>query len=310
MKIILGVNNIKKINKPVVALGVFDGLHRGHRLILSSAVRQAQKIKGTSVALTFWPHPQREGSLYSLEHRLRLIAELGIDICIVINFNRHFAKISAQNFIAKILVKKIGVSFVCVGKNFRFGKEALGDYRLLKVSAKKYNFRLKIFSVLKSKNEPISSTAIRRLVKKGKIKEAQKLLGRRVSVLGTVIPGSRLGRILGVPTANINPHHEVIPPSGIYAVKIILKSGDGSRKREPSPLFNGICYIGTRPTILARNKSLRVEVHIFKFQKDVYGKFLEIQFVRLIRPDKKFASLQELVIQIRKDIHSCRKILA
>ena len=300
MKIILGVNKIRKINKPVVALGVFDGLHRGHRQILNSAVRQARRIKGTSVALTFWPHPQREESLYSLEHRLRLIAELGIDVCIVVNFNRHFAKISAQNFITEILVKKIGVIFVYVGKNFRFGSRALGDYRLLEVNAKRYNFLLKILSVLRSRGQPISSTAIRRLIKKGEIKEAQKLLGRSVSVLGSVIRGSRLGRVLGVPTANINPHHEVIPPTGIYAVEIIL----AGKK------YDGICYIGTRPTISTGNKSLRIEVHIFKFHKDIYGEFLEIQFVRLIRPDQKFASLKELTVQIRKDIHSCREILA
>lgn len=299
MNVIYGISNIKKLSKPVVALGVFDGVHRGHREIINYAVMQARKIKGTSVALTFWPHPQKEGSLYSLEHRLRLIAELGIEVCIAVNFNRSFAKISADDFIARILVKKIGVSFVCVGKNFRFGRFALGDYKKLVAGAKKYNFQLKALSVLKSRGEPISSTAIRKLIRKSKIKEAQDLLGRPVSVLGSVIRGSSLGRVLGVPTANIDPHHEVIPPAGIYAARIFIS---GRR-------YGGVCYIGTRPTIYAKNKAIHIEVHIFGFHKDIYGEFLEIQFVKLIRPDKKFSSLEGLAVQMKKDILSCHRIL-
>lgn len=299
MKIIYGISSIKKFNKPVAALGVFDGMHRGHREIIKCAVRQARRIKGTSIALTFWPHPQKEGSLYSLEHRLRLIAELGIDVCIVVNFNRAFARISADDFIAKILVKKIGVSFVCVGKNFRFGRFAIGDYKKLAQGAKKYGFRIKALKVVRSAGRPVSSTVIRMLIKKGRIKEAQNLLGRRVSVLGSVIRGSSLGRVLGVPTANINPHHEVIPPPGIYAVRIFLSG----------KLYGGACYIGTRPTIHSKNRSTRIEVNIFGLHKDIYGKFLEIRFEKLIRPDKKFSSLEALSTQMKKDILTCRKIL-
>jgi len=295
MKIIRGINKISKIHKPVLALGVFDGLHRGHRQILKSAGRLARKIKGTSVVLTFWPHPQKEKSLYSLEHRLRLIAELGIDVCVVVNFNRNFAKITAEDFIAKILVKKIGASFVYVGKNFRFGAKAFGDYKLLARGAAKYGFVLKAFNVVRSKGASISSTAIRKLINKRKIKEAEKLLGRRVSVLGTVISGSKLGRVLGFPTANINPHHEIIPPAGVYAVQINL-SGKS---------YAGICYIGARPTMRPKNKSIHIEVHIFKFRRNIYGKFLEIQFVEFLRLDHKFASIEELAGQIKKDMLSC-----
>jgi len=125
------------------------------------------------------------------------------------------------------------------------------------------------------------------------------LLARRVSVLGSVIKGSRLARALGFPTANINPHHEVIPPAGIYAVQIIY-----SKK-----MYNGICYIGSSPTVWPRNKSIKIEVHIFSFYKNIYHRFLEIQFVKLIRPDKRFATITDLSIQIKKDVISCRKIL-
>ena len=299
MKILYGVGRIKKLCRPVVALGVFDGLHLGHRNILQATVKKARQIKGTSLVLTFFPHPQGKESLYSLEHRLRLIAELGVDVCIVVNFTRSFAKISAQDFIAKILVEKIQVNFVYVGRNFCFGNQALGNYKLLAASAKKYKFRLKVFEVVKSAGLTVSSTVIRRLIKNSEIIKAQALLGRRVSVLGTVIRGSRLGRLLGFPTANIEAHHEVIPPAGIYAVQIVI-----FKKK-----YNGVCYIGKRPTIHLKKRVMRIEVHLFDFHKNIYGLVLEIQFIKLIRQDRKFTSLKDLSTQIQKDIIACRKIL-
>ncbi len=299
MKIIYGIEKIKTLPRPVVALGVFDGLHLGHRNILRAAVIKARQIKGTSLVVTFFPHPQGKASLYSLEHRLRLIAEAGVEVCIVIKFSRPFAKISAQDFISKILVKKIGVSFVYVGKNYHFGYLARGDYKLLRESAKKYNFGIKIFNVIKSSGVIVSSTAIRKLIRNSQIKKAQRLLGRRVSVLGTVIKGSKLGRLLGFPTANIKPHHEIIPPAGIYAVKILF-----SGKK-----YNGVCYIGKRPTLSLKSKPLRIEVHIFDFRKNIYGEVLEIQFIKLIRQDQKFPNLKHLSRQIQKDIISCRNLL-
>lgn len=282
-----------------MALGVFDGLHHGHRNILEGTVRIARRILGTSIVLTFFPHPQGKESLYSLEHRLRLIGELGVDVCIVAKFSRNFAKIKPDDFIIKILVKKIGASFICIGKNFHFGNKAGGDYRLLRGYAKRHDFKLKVFNVVKSNGLSISSTVIRKLIKSSKIKKAQALLGRRVSILGTVIKGTKLGRLLGFPTANINPHHEVIPAAGIYAVKIVFCA----------KAYNGICYIGSRPTIYSGNKSIHVEVHIFNFHKNIYGKTMEIQFVKMIRGDKKFASIRDLTLQIKKDIITCHKIL-
>lgn len=300
MKIIYGIKAIKKLTRPVVALGVFDGLHRGHRYILRAALKEARRIKGTSIVLTFFPHPQKQASLYSLKHRLRLIAELGIDVCIVVNFSPAFSKITAGDFISKVLIKKIGANFVCVGKNFCFGKKATGDYRLLASYAKKYNFRLKICSVLKSKGIAISSTAIRGLINSAKLKEAEELLGRRVSVLGTVIKGSRFAGKLGFPTANISAHHEIIPSRGIYAVRINFCARN----------YEGICYIGTRPTLCSGDKTVHIEAHIFDFHKNIYGQLIEVQFVKWIRSDKKFYSAKELSYQIQKDIISCRKILA
>ncbi len=299
MKIFRGISKIKKHRRVVVALGVFDGLHRGHLNILKAVVKKAKQVSGTSVVLTFWPHPQKEESLYSLQHRLSLLDALGIDICIIINFNKEFSKISAEVFIKDILVNKIGAQYIYIGKNFRFGSLAHGNYNLLCKAAKIYKYSVKKFSMVCVNKKPVSSTAIRKLIRQGNLAASKKLLGRRVSVLGSVIKGSRLGSRIGFPTANINPHHEVIPPAGIYAAKIILFG----------KTYYGICYIGRRPTIYAKNMSDRIEVHIFDFYKNIYGEYLEIQFLKLIRPDKKFASIGDLTQQIQKDIISCRKIL-
>jgi riboflavin kinase/FMN adenylyltransferase len=316
MKIIYGINKIEEFKKPVLAMGVFDGVHRGHKKILKAAVEKARKIRGTSIALTFWPHPQKEGNLYSLEHRLRLIAELGIDLCIVVNFSRNFAEIKAQDFIKDILVDKICAEYIYVGNDFKFGKNAEGDLVLLDNLGRIYGFKAKGLKIIKSGSKPVSSTLIRSLVKKGEIRKAQGLLHRPVSILGTVIRGTTLGRILGFPTANIDPHHEVIPATGIYAVKVVL----GKNK------LKGVCYIGIRPTIKTRgrfyfsknrtvpivlkNNKVNVEVYIFNFKKNIYGKYLEIQFVKKIRSDRKFPSLTLLANQIKKDVASAKKILS
>ncbi|MDD4954228.1 MAG: riboflavin biosynthesis protein RibF [Candidatus Omnitrophica bacterium] len=297
MKVIYGINKIKKLNKPVVALGVFDGVHRGHAYILKNTVGIARRIRGTAVALTFDPHPQKEGSLTSLEHRLRLIEGLGIKVCIVINFNRNFARIPARDFIKKILVKKLGPAYICVGEDFRFGKGASGDVSLLKESVGKYNFQLRIFKAVRAGGRKISSSYIRRLIIRGELQAAQKLLARPVSVLGTVVKGSSLATKLGFPTANINPHHEILPASGIYAVKVIL----GGR------IFKGACSIGTSPTFSSSGKN-KIEVYIFNFQRDIYGKYLEVQFIKKIRQQQKFASVQLLTQQVKKDILKVQRL--
>lgn len=299
MRVIYGLNQIKRFKKPVVAIGVFDGLHQGHREILKATVTKARRLKGTSIVLTFYPHPQKEKSLYSLEHRLRLITRLGIDVCIIIKFNKKFANISAVDFIKNILIKRINAHYVYVGKNFSFGRNAEGNFKTLEKLSKIFGFRLKVFKVVKTKNKTVSSTYIRDLIKKGQLAAAQKLLTRPVSILGTVIKGGSLAKKLGFPTANIDPHHEIIPPSGVYAVRVILNNKK----------LNAICNIGVRPTFKPSDER-HIEVHIFNFQKNIYGKYLEIQFIKKIRAERKFASMQSLGRQIKKDIRITQEIFS
>ena len=299
MKTFYDLNKVKRFDKAVVALGVFDGVHLGHRRILKALVRKAKEIKGQSVVITFWPHPQGKSSLYSLEHRLRLIEEMGVQNCIILLFNAKFSEISAADFISDILVGKLNARHIYIGENFRFGRRASGDSRLLKAFSRVHGFSVKAFKVVKAGKNPVSSTLIRGLISSGRIKQAEKLLGRRVSVLGTVIKGTALGRILGFPTANIDPHHEVIPAAGIYAVEVVFEGRS----------FFGLCYIGTRPTLKKKTKKINIEVHILDFCRNIYGKFLELRFISLIRPDRKFPSLGALAEQIARDIALARKIL-
>ncbi|MCX5697596.1 MAG: bifunctional riboflavin kinase/FMN adenylyltransferase [Candidatus Omnitrophica bacterium] len=238
MKVIRGISNIRRFPLPVVALGVFDGVHLGHRSILSAAVETAKEIRGTSVAVTFWPHPQNRKSLYSLEHRLRIIGELGLQAAIVIKFTGAFSRLSAERFVKDILVDRISARYIFIGKNFHFGKDRKGDYRLLQRSSARNNFKVRVFEIIRRKDMPISSTLLRELISRGELSRARQLLLRPVSVLGTVIKGESRGSSLGFPTANIDPHHEVLPPDGIYAVRVIL----GGKK------FKGVCYIGKKPT--------------------------------------------------------------
>jgi riboflavin kinase/FMN adenylyltransferase len=291
MKVIRGLHKITKFKKPVVVLGVFDGVHIGHINILKDAVRRAHSIGGTSIALTFDPHPQKEESLTSLDHRIRLIAKQGIDVCIVIDFNKHFQQSSALDFVRKVLVNKIGARYIYIGKNFRFGRNAEGDIDTLKALGRIYNFKVKVFKVVRMHFKAVSSTYIRRLIKKGELSAAEKLLCRPVTVLGSVMKGVHLGRRLGFPTANIDPHHEVIPPEGVYAAQILL----GNKK------LNGLCNIGKRPTFMKKGK-VHIEVHIFNFHKNIYGKYIEIEFIKKLRKEKKFPSAAALIDMIRKDI--------
>ena len=302
MKVIYGLKNYKLPNKkPVVALGIFDGLHLGHQKIITSLLKEAKRLKTLSLVVTFFPHPQRERSLYSISHRLKLLEEIGIDLCLIIRFSPAFQRITAKRFLQKVLIKKINPAVVFIGKNFTFGRKAEGDWQMLEYYSKKARFKLRVINALTYKGVPISSSYIRTLIKSGKLPQAQELLGRSVSILGRVKRGYRFARILGYPTANIDPDHEILPPFGVYAVRV----------RIARSLFAGICYIGNRPTINPASKiagKTNVEVHIFDFKNNLYNCKIHIEFIRKIRSQKRFNSIQALASQIKRDVSTCHNI--
>ncbi|MGE5308434.1 MAG: riboflavin biosynthesis protein RibF [Deltaproteobacteria bacterium] len=299
MKTVRGIAAAGGWKSPVVAIGVFDGLHKGHKRILETCVSIARRTGGTSVVLTFWPHPQSQDSIYSLDHRLAIIGRLGIDICVVVRLDRAFASMTARQFIERVLKGRMAARWVLVGANFRFGRGLGGSVSTLKEFSSSCGYRLKVFPVMRSGGKPISSTRIRRCISTGRLEEARRLLGRRVSIFGTVAGGNAIGRTLGYPTANILPRHEVLPPDGIYAAKA---SVDGRK-------FPAILYKGKRPTFEREGLPPTVEVHLLRFSGDLYGKTMEVSFYKKLRDEKKFSSPQALGRAIARDIAAARRIL-
>lgn len=292
MQTIFGLSNLRKEFKDsVVVIGVFDGMHRGHRYLIKKAVLAARRLHKNSVCITFDPHPKGEPYLISLKHRLKFIKALGIQHCLVIRFNEKFAEITPELFVKDILAKWFHPQSLFVGRKFRFGYRAKGDVNVLTSLGEDFGFKVEPVKELKIAGKKASSRGIRNLIRAGKLAEARKPLGRNVSVLGTVIKGAQRGRILGYPTANINPHHEVLPKEGVYAVEVVCHNRE----------YKGVCNIGHRPTFTSGDDDKTVEVHIFDFHKNIYGEDIEIQFIRRIRDEKKFPSKASLALQIKKD---------
>ena len=219
---------------------------------------------------------------------------------IIVNFTKSLANMSPKEFVNSLVVSRIDVKEIYVGENFYFGKGAKAGVETLREIGKSFGFNVRVVRPIEIAGDMISSSAIRRLIMDGRIEKAAKFLGRPVSVLGTVVGGSRLARALGYPTANINPHHEVIPPSGVYAVSVRYRGRP----------FKGVLNIGSRPTFYSpRDREPTIEAHIFDFNERIYGKDLEILFIKKLRDEQRCASRDELVAQIRKDETAARTIL-
>lgn len=306
------IKHIDKIEKPyknaVITIGNFDGVHIGHQALFHEVIEKADSIDGTSVVMTFEPHPVRvlkqNGHLPLItlyEQKVELIENSGIDVLICVPFTKEFAAISAKEFVEDILLKSIGMKAIVVGKDYTFGKNREGDINLLKFYAKNIGFEVIVADWIQaSKNGlgRISSTRTRELVMAGKVDEAQKLLGRYYQLRGVVTTGrDRGGKLLGFPTANINLHDELCPKNGVYAVTVDCMG----------ETFQGVANIGYSPTF--DDHVFSVEVHILDFDENIYGQNIRVNFVKHIRDEEKFSTISELSDQIKKDIVTARKIL-
>jgi riboflavin kinase/FMN adenylyltransferase len=306
-------NHLDQIIEPfknaVITIGNFDGVHIGHQALFHEAIEKAVTIGGTSVAMTFEPHPLRvmkpndHPPLITLyEQKAELIERSGIDVLICVPFTREFAAQSAEQFVRDLLVQKIGMKAIVVGQDYSFGKNREGDLDLLKSFAPQYGFEVIVAAWIKSARaltERISSTKIRELVMDGQMERAEKMLGRNYQIRGKVVAGrDRGGKVLGIPTANINLHDELCPKTGIYAVTVEC---EGNQHR-------GVANIGYSPTF--EDHVFTVEVHIFDFNANIYGKKIRVNFIKRIRDEKKFANISELIHQIKLDIAAAKEILA
>ena len=323
MKIVTDLNCFNKKDYPnlIVALGNFDGVHLGHQVIIKQISKQAKRIDGKSAVFTFKEHPQRilhqkedPQILTSLIHKLYLLKQLGLDLCFLIDFTIDFSKKSPEDFVKQIFVEKLGARGICLGYNARFGHDRSGDSKLMIQLARKYGFEFIESTLLKIGTQVVSSSAIRSFIQEGKLNEAEKLLGRPYSFFGTMVSGSGRGTRLGFPTANLDPHSEVMPPEGVYVawVRILdceleeTKSCFSSLKeRVVGDHLQAVLNYGKRPTFGKSDKPVP-EVHIFNFGRDLNKKTVEVVIGKKLRSERLFENQETLKAQIQKDIEESK----
>lgn len=299
MRIFRGLDNIQKIQNAVVTQGTFDGVHLAHKIILGKLIQLAKDKIGESVVMTFEPHPRMVLQpdthnlklLTTLDEKIELLRNEGIQNLIVIPFTIELSQLNSQEFIKQIIIDKIGTKTLVIGYDHRFGKNREGSFEHLKNYSIDYGFEVEEVSKQVIDEITVSSTKIRNALIEGKITIASKYLGRNYSISGSVIKGRQLGRTIGYPTANmlVNSEHKLIPCDGVYAVKVIVQN----------KTFGGMLNIGNNPTVEGKGRS--IEVNIFDFSEDIYNQSISIIFVNKLRGEEKFNGLDALKTQLEKD---------
>lgn len=307
MNVVNGIENYKANSKSILTIGTFDGVHLGHQKIITSLVTKAQKQGLHANILTFFPHPrmvlQKESNLKlidTLEEKQNLLSELGIDNLIIQPFSKEFSKLTAIEFTRDVLVNKLRMSALMIGYDHRFGKNREATVKDLIKYGKSYNFEVTVIPAQDISSITVSSTKIRNAIKICDFEKVIQFLGRPFELNGKVIKGNGVGKTLEYPTANIEikEKYKLIPPKGVYLVMISFGENQ----------FSGMMNIGNRPTISGLDQT--IEIHIFDFDKDLYGKNLKVCFLKKIRNEKKFDSLTSLKSQLKKDEENCKRILA
>jgi riboflavin kinase/FMN adenylyltransferase len=306
MRIIRGVKNCcEKFSHPVLTLGNFDGVHLGHQAIFRKVVERAKEAKGTAIAFTFEPHPlkvlapDRSPRLLNTFHgKMKLMECAGIQVVVCADFDREFAEQNPEEFARRVLVEGLDVREVYVGYDYAFGKGREGSIASLKAMGEQYGFVVGVVDAVQVNGTAVSSSRVRDVVTEGRVEEAPKYLGRFYAIEGNVVHGASRGHTLGFPTANIQTVNELLPAFGVYAVRAHL----GGRT------VAGAASIGVRPTF--GDGPVSIEVFLFDFDGDLYGKHVEVEFIKRLRGERKFPDADELVSQMHRDVEEARSILA
>ena len=306
MKIYRSINEYNEDKRSVVTIGTFDGLHHGHQKIFKRVINSSKNKNLSSVVLTFFPHPRIILNKYNdikmidtLDEKILHINKIGIDSLIIHPFDKNFSLLSANQFIKDYLVEKLKMKHIIIGYDHRFGKGREASVTDLKNYASDYDFTVEEIQAQEIEKIAISSTKVRNSINNGNLKTTEKYLGRYFNLTGKVIKGDGLGKKIMYPTANIfiKEKYKIIPKDGVYLIKTFIKN----------KLYNGMMNIGHRPTIGANEKSL--EVHLFNFNKDIYGEQISIDIISKIRDEKKFSSIEALKDQLVKDENHCLKLI-
>ena len=306
MEVLRSIPELERLPGPLfLAIGVFDGVHRGHQTVISTSADHARAVNGTPVVVTFDPHPEKvlrpqaaPHLLSATQHKVELIRALGVGHLLVITFDKSFAATEPEKFVEELVAHSKPLHEICVGHEWSFGKNRRGNLDLLKTLGGKFNFEVVGIPPVKINGAVISSTAIRQALEKGDLERAAEMLGREYTILGTVTRGDNLGKKIGFPTANLSAHSEQFPPNGVYAAEAKIDN----------QLHRGVINLGTRPTVSGGKSERVLEIHLFDFDRDIYGRDVEVRFLKFLRSEKKFENLEALVQQIRQDVKQAREL--